>query len=90
MAFAPTTKYIISGDILSLRSDKRYCSFLWFYVPRRSILLFNHQTCFDWGFIWTFMKFFGCDDSTCIILKKSLRWVCSPPFTLGTSRFSVG
>ncbi|KAK8811243.1 hypothetical protein WA538_005402, partial [Blastocystis sp. DL] len=62
MAFAPTTKYIISGDILSLRSDKR-----------RSILLFNHQTFFDWGFIWTFMKFFGCDDSTCIILKKSLR-----------------
>lgn len=26
MAFAPTTKYVISGDILSLRSDKRFAS----------------------------------------------------------------
>ncbi|KNB41655.1 hypothetical protein JH06_4890 [Blastocystis sp. subtype 4] len=62
MIYAPRTKYVISGDILNLRNDKR-----------RSILLFNHQTFFDWGFIWSFMKFFNCDDCTCIILKKSLR-----------------
>lgn len=52
----------------------------------RSILLFNHQTFFDWGFIWNFLKFFDCDGCTCIILKKSLRYVHSSKVRKITTR----
>ncbi|KAM5538195.1 hypothetical protein V8D89_008082 [Ganoderma adspersum] len=44
-------------------------------LPKRSVLIANHQIYADWWYAWTLTYFMGTHKDVFIVLKNSLKWV---------------
>jgi len=44
-------------------------------LPRKSVLIANHQIYLDWWYTWCLAYFMDTHRDVCIVLKKSLKWV---------------
>lgn len=44
-------------------------------LPRKCILVANHQVYADWWYAWCLTYFMDTHNDVCIVLKKSLKWV---------------
>ncbi|CDZ96751.1 Lysophosphatidic acid acyltransferase LPAAT and related acyltransferases [Phaffia rhodozyma] len=78
--FGPTSLVLTAGEGIDLddivvRRDKTDDRVIGLDLPKRAVVMGNHQAYTDWLYIWVLGYFAGTADGVYILLKKSLKWI---------------
>ncbi|KAG8955404.1 hypothetical protein FRC04_008755 [Tulasnella sp. 424] len=75
--FAPT-KFVITTEGMDesiFEKDPKTGKVTSINLPKKLVIISNHQVYLDWWYLWILTYFMNVSDSVIITLKKSLKWV---------------